>query len=474
MLVWSFSKKKFFQKIARPWSDKQLDELFSLYRRERDWSKGFIVLRLAVMVGGRRFVIALSFSNKKLITSTFWWLFFFKIQITIINTTENQQYYIPVYSAANGVTFVPPPLVANMNLPYPAYPVQEPVPLHQYPPPISRPPLVSQERRQNQEPQQPVIQSAAVQRPERSRTSNPEEMSEPVSFNEPDFQSRKRKSIRSFLTPFEFLHQIGFYPQHKKYLSRKVLINGLAAHISKDDLHNLFSKYGKVIRIECKRWEREDGASAFVIFETEASAQTLLLDCTGDCGRYFMKCPEYAKILKIEIIPWFKENCAYFMPLMDLTGCSRMTVVCTNLPLPCKAAELSAALERRYLGIGAVRLDLDEFDYPTGCARLTFKDAVSYRKILDEVHLKLTMPSTNNHVIRIAPYFSNDTKCDMCKTAPKDAEYICTASTCITYMCECCLKASHPSGTENSHFEMTSVDGLPNRLDVRGGVGEDA
>ncbi|OUC45904.1 hypothetical protein D917_01730, partial [Trichinella nativa] len=344
--------------------------------------------------------------------------FFDYPSLFVMPATENQQYYIPVYSAASGVAFVPPPFVANMNVPYAAYPIQEP--------------------------QQPVIQSAAVQRPERSRTSNPEGILEPLCFNEPNFQTRKRKTMRSFLTPFEFLRQINFYPQHKKYLSRKVLINGLAAHISKDDLRNLFSKYGKIIRIECKRWEREDG-------------EMLLLDCTGDCGRYFMKCPEYAKILKIEIIPWFKENCAYFMPLMDMSDCSRMTVVCTNLPLPCKAAELSAALERRYLGIGAVRLDLDEFEYPTGCARLTFKDAVSYRKILDEVHLKLAMPSTNNHVIRIAPYFSDDTKCDLCQTAPRDAEYICTASTCLTYMCEFCLKATHSSGAENSHFEMLNA-----------------
>ncbi|XP_003370974.1 putative C-hordein, partial [Trichinella spiralis] len=95
--------------------------------------------------------------------------FFDYPSLFVMPATENQQYYIPVYSAANGVAFVPPPFVANMNVPYAAYPIQEPMQLHHYPPPITRPPLVPQERRQNQEPQQPVISSAAVPRPKSGR-----------------------------------------------------------------------------------------------------------------------------------------------------------------------------------------------------------------------------------------------------------------------------------------------------------------
>ncbi|GMT11220.1 hypothetical protein PFISCL1PPCAC_2517 [Pristionchus fissidentatus] len=248
--------------------------------------------------------------------------------------------------------------------------------------------------------------------------------------------------------------------------SRKVFVGGLPADVNKDDVENLFRRFGDVLidwpRVAQHPKERRTprcslNGYVFLVFQDEAAVHRLVRACTCDKTSLFLLISSATTRNKpAQVRPWLLSNIDYISPEFRAKDGSplnidpRKTVFVGGVPRPTTAEELATVLSAEFGPVAYVGIDIDpDLKYPKGAARVAFKALTGYLNAIRGKFVRIPHVDSNKKEVEVKAYVLDGQQCDEClgrKCDGRSAPYFCGDVSCLQYYCVTCWDDMHYSG----------------------------
>lgn len=252
-------------------------------------------------------------------------------------------------------------------------------------------------------------------------------------------------------TPGE-VHQMPVY-------SRKVFVGGVPWDITEEQLRIAFGKFGTF----AIQWPTRDSVSSnvrikgylYLIFENEESVKSLI-DQIKDSGiesnggsitfNFRIKCNRNKHV---QIVPWLTSDNYWEEKCFNIDEHSCPTIFVGGLHGKLYAQALFVIFNSLFKKVVSVKIDTDEYNYPTGSGSIRFSCRNSYIKAINANYIEVKTSTFGPKSIEIQHYME-DELCSLCKNAP--GKKFCKTD-CFEYYCELCWKRKHKN--LNQHVAVT-------------------
>lgn len=232
--------------------------------------------------------------------------------------------------------------------------------------------------------------------------------------------------------------------------SRKVFIGGVPWDITEEQLHIAFSKFGNFL----VQWPSRESVSAnvrikgylYLIFDDERSVGNLV-DQIKDTGtessggsitfNYRIKCNRNKHV---QIVPWLNSDNYWEEKSPDKFE-EVWTIFVGGLHGKLYAQALFEIFNSLFKNVVAVKIDIDEYKYPTGSGSISFSNRKSYMRAIKANYIEVKTATFGPKSIEIQHYME-DKFCSTCKNAP--GKKFCKTE-CFEYFCDICWKRRHRS-----------------------------
>lgn len=237
------------------------------------------------------------------------------------------------------------------------------------------------------------------------------------------------------------------------YFSKKVFIGGVPWDITEDQLQAAFKKYGP-FKVQ---WPVKETSSSqvrikgylYLIFESEENVNILLNDSSFvkpelDGGSVTYNCRIKCNRNKhVQIVPWLLSDNTYSIPTSPLDDLK--TVFVGGLHGKLYAEALFHIFKYFFGHVVSVKIDTDEYSYPTGSGSITFSTTKSYQAAMNANYVEIETATIGPKKIEIQ-HFMEDKLCHCgCNLGRKFCK------DCYKYFCDGCWKVQHNRDEKSLH-----------------------
>ena len=241
--------------------------------------------------------------------------------------------------------------------------------------------------------------------------------------------------------------------------SRKVFVGGVPWDITEEQLRTAFGKFGTF----AIQWPTRDSSSSnvrikgylYLIFENEESVRSLI-DQIKDSGtesnggsitfNFRIKCNRNKHV---QIVPWLTSDNYWEERCFSSDDRSYPTIFVGGLHGKLYAQALFAIFNSLFKNVVSVKIDTDEYNYPTGSGSIRFNCRSSYIKAINANYIEVKTSTFGPKSIEIQHYMEDEI-CNLCKNAP--GKKFCKTE-CFDYYCDLCWKRKHKN--LNQHIAVT-------------------
>jgi len=231
--------------------------------------------------------------------------------------------------------------------------------------------------------------------------------------------------------------------------SRKVFVGGVPWDITEEQLRIAFGKFGTFTI----QWPTRDSVSSnvrikgylYLIFENEESVKSLI-DQIKDSGtesnggsitfNFRIKCNRNKHV---QIVPWITSDNYWEEKCFNIDDSTFPTIFVGGLHGKLYAQALFAIFNSLFKNVISVKIDTDEYNYPTGSGSIRFNCRSSYIKAINANYIEVKTSTFGPKSIEIQHYMEDEV-CHLCKNAP--GKKFCKTD-CFEYYCELCWKRKH-------------------------------
>jgi len=241
------------------------------------------------------------------------------------------------------------------------------------------------------------------------------------------------------------------------YFSKKVFIGGVPWDITEDQLQAAFKKYGP-FKVQ---WPVKETSSSqvrikgylYLIFESEENVNILLKDSSFvkpelDGGSVTYNCRIKCNRNKhVQIVPWLLSDNTFSVPTSPHDDLK--TVFVGGLHGKLYAEALFHIFKHFFGNVVSVKIDTDEFSYPTGSGSITFSTTKSYQAAMNANYVEIETKTIGPKKIEIQ-HFMEDKLCHCgCNLGRKFCK------DCYKYFCDGCWKVQHRDEKSLHHRAVT-------------------
>ena len=261
----------------------------------------------------------------------------------------------------------------------------------------------------------------------------------------------------------------GVLPKRKKLsgeanppvYSRKVFVGGVPWDITEEQLRTAFAKFGSFM----VQWPTRDSASAsnvrikgylYLIFDNKDSVWNLVeqikeVGAESNGGsvtfNFRIKCNRNKHV---QIVPWIISDNFWEERCFDLEE-KIWTIFVGGLHGKLYAQALFAIFNNLFNNVISVKIDTDEYNYPTGSGSLRFSSRKSYTKAINANYIEVKTSTFGPKSIEIQHYME-DELCSICVRSP--GKKFCKTE-CFEYFCDMCWKHKHKYKPSSQHVAVT-------------------
>lgn len=237
--------------------------------------------------------------------------------------------------------------------------------------------------------------------------------------------------------------------------SRKVFVGGVPWDITEEQLRIAFGKFGNFI----VQWPTRDSASSstvrikgylYLIFDNKDSVKNLIEQIKESGAEsnggsvtfnYRIKCNRNKHV---QIVPWLISDNYWEERVYDYD--ERMwTIFVGGLHGKLYAQALFTIFNNLFKNVISVKIDTDEYNYPTGSGSIRFSNRKSYIKAIIANYIEVKTSTLGPKSIEIQHYMEDEV-CNVCQNAP--GRKFCKTE-CFEYFCEMCWKRKHKMSTQH-------------------------
>ena len=237
--------------------------------------------------------------------------------------------------------------------------------------------------------------------------------------------------------------------------SRKVFIGGVPWDVTEDQLKKAFGEFGNFF----VQWPTRESTSSsqvrikgylYLIFDHESNVESMInqIRSSGQESNggsvtfnYRIQCNRNKHV---QIVPWLASDNYLEVPSSTPQSDLR-TVFVGGLHGKLYAQALFDIFDSLFGGVVSVKIDTDEYNYPTGSGSVTFSSMKSYIKAITANYVEVKTSTFGPKLIEIQ-HFMEDKICSMCDVMP--GKKFCK-SECFDYFCELCWKKHHTPNTNH-------------------------
>lgn len=237
--------------------------------------------------------------------------------------------------------------------------------------------------------------------------------------------------------------------------SRKVFVGGVPWDITEDQLRTAFAKFGSF----AVQWPTRDSASAsnvrikgylYLIFDNKDSVRNLVeqikeVGAESNGGsvtfNFRIKCNRNKHV---QIVPWIISDNFWEERCFNMED-KLWTIFVGGLHGKLYAQALFAIFNSLFKNVVSVKIDTDEYNYPTGSGSIRFSSRKSYIKAINANYIEVKTSTFGPKSIEIQHYME-DEMCSICLNSP--GKKFCKTE-CFEYFCEMCWKHKHKSSIQH-------------------------
>lgn len=271
------------------------------------------------------------------------------------------------------------------------------------------------------------------------------------------------KSVSAFHQQKSCEYWEGVLPKRKKLAgeanqpvySRKVFVGGVPWDITEEQLRTAFSKFGNFV----VQFPTRDSASSsnvrikgylYLIFDNKESVRNLVeqikeVGAESNGGsvtfNFRIKCNRNKHV---QIVPWIISDNFWEERCFDLEE-RIWTIFVGGLHGKLYAQALFAIFNSLFKNVISVKIDTDEYNYPTGSGSIRFSSRKSYIDAINANYIEVKTSTFGPKSIEIQHYMEDEV-CSMCLNSP--GRKFCKTE-CFEYFCEMCWKRKHKATSQH-------------------------
>ena len=275
--------------------------------------------------------------------------------------------------------------------------------------------------------------------------------------------SKPTKQVSTFNQQRPCEYWEGVLPKRKKLpgdtnppvYSRKVFVGGVPWDITEEQLRTAFAKFGSF----AVQFPTRDSASAsnvrikgylYLIFDNKDSVRNLVeqikeVGAESNGGsvtfNFRIKCNRNKHV---QIVPWIISDNFWEERCFDMEE-KIWTIFVGGLHGKLYAQALFAIFNSLFNSVISVKIDTDEYNYPTGSGSIRFSSRKSYIKAINANYIEVKTSTFGPKSIEIQHYME-DELCSICLNSP--GKKFCKTE-CFEYFCEICWKRKHKSSSQH-------------------------
>ena len=274
---------------------------------------------------------------------------------------------------------------------------------------------------------------------------------------------KSTKTVSAFNQQKSCEYWEGVLPKRKKLpgeanppiYSRKVFVGGVPWDITEEQLRTAFSKFGNF----AVQFPTRDSASSsnvrikgylYLIFDNRESVRNLVeqikeVGAESNGGsvtfNFRIKCNRNKHV---QIVPWIISDNFWEERCFDLEE-RIWTIFVGGLHGKLYAQALFAIFNSLFNNVISVKIDTDEYNYPTGSGSIRFSSRKSYIDAINANYIEVKTSTFGPKSIEIQHYME-DELCSVCLNSP--GKKFCKTE-CFEYFCEMCWKRKHKSSCQH-------------------------